>query len=498
MKIINNKIIVPDLSGTRSNIPKKSIIFLLYSFFAFSVFANFLFFKDLNFGAIVLPHQVGILQLVTFSTFLIILFFTFFLKSEDSLNIFFAWVVVLSGSAFLRYTISDDIAFIIFAIFILFFRTQSITLIKKRNMHKLLLSFLFLQTVMSIYGSFYSFYAVRFFLVFVSTVVVFQFISTKSDKQFTSMIEAAYWPIIFYVFMCFAWWFGIHSYTIPKNAVLIGSLEGIGYAGTSHKEIPLIFLSLASLIKFHRTSLMRYLVLATIFLAAFVVIADSRLATMILLTHLFSVFLINLRIWLQLMIFSGTITLILILSIGGDISLITNYIEGFVRIFSSSADTHSYAYRDTTITTQTGDIGRIFFILAAFQYLIFEFPSSLFGCGVYGFYGCAEPYLIDVGYVAFTNLTGGSVDTWNSTGLTRAPFLPSVIVETGMLGFSLLIFFLLSPFFKVKGKIKRIFFIGAHFIVAVAFCIAGYLSDITIYFVVFAFLHRVANSVFLK
>ena len=498
MKIINNKKVVQGLSGRRSSIPKKSIIFLLYSFFTFSVFSNFLAFKDLNFGAVVLPHQVGILQLVTFSIFLIILSFTFFLKSEDSLNIFFAWVIVLSGSAFLRYTISDDIAFILFALFILFFRIQSITLIKKHNIHKLLLSFLLLQIVMSIYGSFYSFYAVRFLLIFVSTVVVFQFISTKSDKQFISMIEAAYWPVIFYVFMCFAWWFGIHSYTNPSGAVLIGSLEGIGYAGTSHKEIPLIFLSLASLVKFHRTSLLRYLLIATMLLAAFVVIADSRLATMILLTHLFSVFLINFRIWAQLMIFSGTITLIIILVIGGDLSSVTNYIEGFIRIFSSSADTTSYAYRNTTITTQTGDIGRIFFILAGFQYLIFEFPSSLFGCGIYGFYGCAQPYLIDVGYVAFTNLTGGSVDTWNSTGLTRAPFLPSVIVETGILGFSLLIFLLLSPFFKVKGKIKRIFFIGTHFILAIAFCIAGYLSDITIYFVAFAFLHRVANSIFLK
>ena len=213
------------------------------------MFANLYFFSAFEFGYVVLPHQVGWLQITIFIINILFITRLFFLKQHISSEVFFAWAVVLSGAAFLRYTISDDIILIIFSIFF-FFRSEYI-LVVKQDLIPTIPFFILEYSWPSWNGKYY--FSIRFLVVNLATIIIYLYIE-KNKEELLKLLEAVYWPSIFFVIMTYIWWVLNYLAIQPEFSILVGSLEGIGYAGTSHKEVPLVFLSIATLIKYFRTA----------------------------------------------------------------------------------------------------------------------------------------------------------------------------------------------------------------------------------------------------
>lgn len=467
---------------------------MIYATFGMATLANFLFFRNFDFGYVVLPHEVGIFQILTFSILVVLLTISFFLSTQTALNNFISWGFVLSGASFLRYTISDDILFIAFAFFLIFFKYNSFYKFREMKEFSFLGLFFTCLFFMSVAGMYYSLVAVRFCLLFFAAFIIATYFCRISEKQILKAVEQGYWPCVFFVFMTYLWWVGIYIWTAPQFAVPVGSLEGIGYAGASHKEAPLILLSISSLIKYCWTKRVSYLVLATLIVGSFVVMADSRFATLIFAAHAASILFLSKRAFFRVFTPLFIAVLVILFSVVGDLSYFTNYIGSMVATLNSSTEMISYGYRDQTIHTQTGDIGRLLLLKAALYFTIFSFPESLFGCGFYRFYECASIYLDQLGFVPYHSFDS----SWNSQGLARAPFLPSLIVETGILGSLLLIPIFMYPILQLRFSIQGEMFVLIQLAVFFAFFAAGYVTDIPILFFIIVSLGRIANHLLLR
>ena len=234
----------------------------------------------------------------------------------------------------------------------------------------------------------------------------------------------------------------VHGLVFPK-LIYVNIMEGIGGAGSGYHNVIGVVAAPASLILIGKYKESKFLGWIVLFLGLLVsALADSRGGFFILLTAvLVSPFAIGF-IRTTKIIGIGVIASVLIGTIlfsrpqwGLDIG------EGIVKALFLESGTSTYDYFGREVTVAKGDAGRFMYVRGAMEALINVNPIlALSGVGVYGYFPVAGPYFekvasdfgIPTSNVNYGTIIGGKIEP------PRPPALGALIIETGIIGTSLL------------------------------------------------------------
>ena len=486
-------------------IKKNNLLFILSNILYFlSILFTYIDLKNFSIVDSVYPNQFSFQTYFIIFLFLTNLFFIYFFESNNIFkifNIFTYYLVLSSGIYILNFPIMDELILIISSIFFLiqFFIKKKIFYNKKSIFFILILTILFIQSIIGLYHDYRS---LRYFVIYPSLIITFFYFSELNhfDKvKQNTFFNYVFFSILIYVIYQFLFWF-LKFYVFEmkfEGQKFIGNMQpSFALSASGHFDVITILsgylilrLTINSQSIFKRSLLFFSII-------GFWIFADARSSLLILILVIIFYFLLASNLKKLILI---SIIYIFIFQLDYLENNPNKYLKRAVNItkdvlnFKTETTVRQSLYKlqdneyfyEEKIVPAYRDFGRLAFVLGGVYSLKHDPHLIIFGCGFYGYYKCAETgrrqifqkYNISYNENIFRGFGGNRI---------RPPSAGTILVENGLIIIFMFVIyycnFLIKNFKKNNKKLlfepKKILLSFYLFIAILLWTIFSSITDI--------------------